>query len=149
MPQLGDFDRHRAAAFSGEFPAAFEAGSRPLESFHGAHRAVLVHHGLANFQPRNFLRDVKAKFLGRRWAVDGGGPSRNPAPGMSGCNHGVASINSTPSFRSSAETAPKMVCAFFSLSRSNTLNPRRSGRTSYRFLGASDDHDALFVAPAW
>ena len=64
------------------------------------------------------------------------GPSRNPAPGHRGCNHGVASINSTPSFRSSAATAPKMVCAFFSLSRSNTLNPRRSGRTSYRFFGA-------------
>jgi hypothetical protein len=64
------------------------------------------------------------------------GPRLKSFPGMSGASHGVASINSTPSFFNSPAIAPKMVWAFFSLSRSRSAMVRKSGRKSKRFFGA-------------
>jgi hypothetical protein len=75
-------------------------------------------------------------------------PSRKPATGISGCNHGVASINATPSFCNSLAIAPKIVWALRSLSLNSTPIARRSGRTSKRFLGAICPSITHCVTPA-
>ena len=66
---------------------------------------------------------------------------------MSGLSHGVASINSTPSFFNSSAIAPKIVWAFFSLSRnSNAHRPQIGPEIVKIFRRDLADHDALLDA---
>ena len=74
--------------------------------------------------------------MSARCSPESFGPMANPVPGISGCNHGVAAMSSTPSFCNSSAIAPKIVCAFFSFNRNSIATARRSGRRSKRFFGA-------------
>jgi hypothetical protein len=66
---------------------------------------------------------------------------------MSGASHGVASISSTPSFFNSSAIAPKIVCAFFSLSRiSNAHRAQIGAEVKKIFRRDLADHDALLHA---
>ena len=62
MTHLGDLDGDRAAVLARQFAAAREAFVRAFKALDGQHRAVFHDDSLADFQPRNFLCNLKAKF---------------------------------------------------------------------------------------
>ena len=61
MGGLGHFYSHRAALVAGQFAATLEAGVGSLKSFHRQYRAIFHDHGLADFQPADFLGDALSK----------------------------------------------------------------------------------------